>query len=460
MTHSGPVDQDDIIRARNTLLASGRRTPREEVDAYRVLAHVSPASYRPRLVTALQHLSYDATVGRHRPDALALCEEAVAVARTIDSAEPAREDLLYGALDSCQRRLYAAGRRAEGLALRAEMLAVGRARAARTGDPVVRGLETWSAGLSEEGRYAEAADAMTELMDAFLPVQTEPGTHAWSLLRWIAALDDAGRTDEALGVFARLVAMEATEAAEERGPLACHLYALTGYAQLLATHGRRAQAAAVRQEALAVLTELAATGERRSWSGYQSTFWAVLLPRSGAVGEPPSDGGPLPPSGTTPREWSPDARRRHADSLGPLREAVATFAAHAAEAATETATDSSEDAVTRRLTELIRLQRLLTVRSAVHWEDHHHVLFPDRVRPLFDDGVRLARRLLRHDPATGAPVLAQLLVDRATFRTAAEEFGPALADFREALDHLGEAPGPVEPGPPAPAVGPDVSGPV
>ncbi|MFD4572336.1 hypothetical protein ACFWNK_29625 [Streptomyces sp. NPDC058417] len=453
MTHSGPVDQDDIIRARNTLLASGRRTPREEVDAYRVLAHVSPASYRPRLVTALQRLSYDTTVGRHRPDALALCEEAVAVARTIDPAEPAREDLLYGALDSCQRRLYAAGRRADGLALRAEMLALGRARAARTGDPVVRGLESWSAGLSEDGRYAEAADAMTELMEAFLPVAAEPGTLAWSLLRWIAALDDAGRTDEALDVFARLVRMEATEAAEERGPLACHLYALIGYAQLLGTHGRREQAAAVRQKALAVLTELAATGERRSWSGYQSTFWAVLLPRSGAVGEPPADGGPLPPSGTTPMEWSPDARQRHSDSLGPLREAVATLAARAT-------TDSSEDAVTRRLTELIRLHRLLTVRSAVHWEDRHHVLFSDRVRPLFDDGVRLGGRLLRHDPETGAPVLAQLLVDRATFRTAATEFAPALTDFREALGHLGEGPAPTGSGPFASAVPPDVSGPV
>ncbi|MCX5355865.1 hypothetical protein [Streptomyces mirabilis] len=89
MNHSGKVDQDDIVRARNVLLASGRRTPREEVDAYRVLAQVSPASYLPLLARALQRLSYDTSSGKKHAACLALCEEAVAVARSIDSAEPA-----------------------------------------------------------------------------------------------------------------------------------------------------------------------------------------------------------------------------------------------------------------------------------------------------------------------------------------------------------------------------------
>lgn len=105
------VDQDDIVRARNVLLASGRRTPSEEVDAYRVLAHVSPVSYLPLLASALQHLSYDGGSGKRHASCLALCEEAVAVARSIDPAEPGRADVLYQALNTFQRELYEVGRR-------------------------------------------------------------------------------------------------------------------------------------------------------------------------------------------------------------------------------------------------------------------------------------------------------------------------------------------------------------
>ncbi|WNI29238.1 hypothetical protein [Streptomyces sp. ITFR-6] len=139
------VDQDDIVRARNVLLASGHRTPSEKVDAYRVLAHVSPVSYLPLLASALQHLSYDGRSGKRHASCLALCEEAVAVARSIDPAEPGRADVLYQALDRFQRELYRVGRHTEGLALRAEMLAMGRAPAELSGDPVVKGLGEWAA---------------------------------------------------------------------------------------------------------------------------------------------------------------------------------------------------------------------------------------------------------------------------------------------------------------------------
>lgn len=183
MNHSGKVDQDDILWARNVLLASGRRTPREEVDAYRVLAQVSPAGYLPRLAKALQRLSYDTSSGKRHPACLALCEEGVAAARAIDPAEPARADLLYEALNTCQRELYTLGRRAEGLAMRAEMLAIGRAQSELSGNPAVKGLSDWAAGLSEEGRYAEAADALTEWVAAILPNGPGEGRshgHSWS----------------------------------------------------------------------------------------------------------------------------------------------------------------------------------------------------------------------------------------------------------------------------------------
>ncbi|MEU5824865.1 hypothetical protein [Streptomyces sp. NPDC047803] len=424
MHHSGNVDQDDIVRARNVLLASGRRTPREEVDAYRVLAQVSPSSYLPLLARALQRLSYDTSRGRPHPDSLALCEEAVAVARSIDTAEPACADVLYEALDSCQRELYAVGRRAEGLAMRAEMLAIGRAQAELSGAPAA-GLSKWAAGLAEEGRYAEAADAMTELVAAILPYGPASGGLAWSLLEWIAALHDAGRSSEALSAFEKLVSMEAAEAANDRGPMACHLYSLIGYAQMLDAYGRGEQAALVRQEALALLTQWADTDERKSWSSYEASFWAVLLSFSGADGERPASDGPRPPSGAAPIEWSPDAKRRYFDSRHVLRDEVDTLAVLATE-------DPDQ-----YLAEVVRLHRVLTVRSAVYWEHRTH-LFAERVRSLFDEGVGLARQLSQHDPADGTRTLARTLIDRSTFYIAACEFRPALDDFREALGYLGE----------------------
>ncbi|MFE5403003.1 hypothetical protein ACFQ9Z_16970 [Streptomyces sp. NPDC056580] len=81
------------------------------------------------------------------------------------------------------------------------------------------------------------------------------------------------------------------------------------------------------------------------------------------------------------------------------------------------------------LGELVRLQRAFTIRSAVHWEQRSQ-RFVERARPLFDDGVRLARRLSQHDPVDGARALARALIDRSTFHTAAHEFGAAFSAGR------------------------------
>ncbi|MEI5035774.1 hypothetical protein RB201_33415 [Streptomyces sp. S1A(2023)] len=413
------------MRARNVLLASGRRTPREEVDAYRVLAHVSPASYLPLLAKALQRLSYDTGSGTRHASALELCEEAVAVARCIDPAEPARADVLYQALNSHRRQLYHLGRRTEGLARCAEMLDISRAQAESAGAPVVKGLDEWAAGLSEEGRYTEAADAMDELVAALLPQGPRSGGLAWTLLDWIAALHDAGRIDDALAAFEETVTMEAAEAAADRGPMACHLYALIGYAQLLDTHGRDERAAQARQEALAVLTELADTGERKTWSGYQRSFWAALVTLSGTYSDrPPAPDEPRPPSGTAPMR-SPRAQWRDVDSRHALRARVDALTPRAAE---------DPD---RYLAELVRLHRDLTLRTAVFQENRTR-LIADDLRSLYDEGVDLARRLARHDPAEGPRALAGRLIDRSTLHTVAHDFGPALDDFRQALTCLGE----------------------
>uniref|UniRef100_A0AAU2VPG1 Tetratricopeptide repeat protein n=1 Tax=Streptomyces sp. NBC_00008 TaxID=2903610 RepID=A0AAU2VPG1_9ACTN len=420
------VDQDDIVRARNVLLASGRRTPGEEVDAYRVLAQVSPVSYLPLLASALQRLSYDDGSCKRHASCLALCEEAVAVARSIDPAEPGRADVLYRALDTFQRELYRVGRHTEGLALRAEMLAMGRAQAELSGDPVVKGLGEWAAGLSEEGRYAEAADAMTELVAAMLSYEPRSGTLVWSLLEWIAALHDAGRSGEALAAFETLVGTEAAEAADDRRSMAGHLYSLIGYAQMLDAYGRAERAALARQEALVLLERLADTSERKSWSGYRTSFWAVLLSMSGAGSGRPASDGTHPSSGADPMHWSPSAKQRYFDSRHALREEVDTLALRAAE---------DPD---RHLAELVRLNRVLTIRSAVYWKSQTH-RFAKEMHSLFDDGVSLALQLFRHDPEEGKRTLARNLIDRSTFHTATGEFGPALDDFRQALSCLGEA---------------------
>ncbi|MFI5759916.1 hypothetical protein ACIA8F_03125 [Streptomyces sp. NPDC051563] len=421
MDHSGKVDQDDIVRARNVLLSSGRLYPRDKVDAYRVLAQVSPAAYLPLLARALQHLSYQG--GRVHPAALALCEEAVAAARAIDPAEPARGDVLYEALDTCQRELYRAGRRAEGLAMRAEMLAIGRAQAERTGEPSAAGLSRWAAGLSEEGRYAEAADAMTELVAVLLPDGFRSGALAWSLLEWTAVLHEAGRSGEALDAYETLLGMQAVEAAgNDRDRSTARLHTLIGYARMLDAHGRDERAGLVREEAFALLTEVAALGERYSAGGYEVALWAVLLSMPGAGGDRPAPGEPRPPSGMDPLYWSPDTKERHFGSRHALREEVDALAARA--------TDDPD----RHLAELVRRHRVLTVRSTVYWQSRTH-LFAEQLRPLFDEGVELARRLSLHDPAAGTRTLAGSLIDRSAFRIAVGELGSALDDFREALGH-------------------------
>lgn len=415
------------MRARNVLLASGRRTPSEEVDAYRVLAQVSPASYLPLLAVALQRLSYDTGSGTRHASALELCEEAVAVARCVDPAEPARADVLYQALDSHRRELYRLGRRTEGLARCAEMLDISRAQAESAGAPVVKGLDEWAVGLSEEGRYAEAADTMDELVAALRPRGAGSGALAWTLLDWIAALHDAGRVDDALAAFEETVTMEAAEAAADRGPMVCHLYVLIGYAQMLDTHGRDERAALARQEALAVLTELADTGERKTWSGYQQGFWAALVTLSGTYGDrrTPAPDVPRPSSGAAPMRGSARAQWRDDDGRQALRAQVDALAPLAAEAPE------------RHLAELVRLHRDLTLRTAVFQENRTRSI-ADEMRSLYGEGVDLARRLARHDPAKGARALAGRLIDRSALHAVGDDFGPALDDFRQALTCLGE----------------------
>ncbi|MFG2116173.1 hypothetical protein ACGFRB_26635 [Streptomyces sp. NPDC048718] len=391
-----------------------------------MLAQVSPAAYLPKLVGALLGLSFEFRF-RDRPEVqLALCEEALAAARAVDPAEPARVELMRCALSDCQWLLYRLGRRAEGLALRAELLEIGRAEAERAGNARVRGLTEWADAVAEEGRYDEAADALTEWVAAILPDGPQYGQLAWSLVRWVGALDAAGRFGEMLAAYDRLVGVRAADVAVGHAPVADRFQSLIGNARMLDAHERGERAAAVRQKALGVLTELAAEGERRNRSGSrEAEFWAALWSCSAADGGRATPAVPLPPAGAEARTWTADARRNDAEGIDALRGEVDALVPRAAE---------DPD---RYLAELVRIQRTLTVRAGV-WAGREGSELPEEVRSLFDEGVDLARRLHRHRPADGTRILAGRLVERASCRVVSREYGPALDDFREALSLLGE----------------------
>ncbi|WP_406390694.1 hypothetical protein [Streptomyces sp. NBC_00887] len=71
----------------------------------------------------------------------------------------------------------------------------------------------------------------------------------------------------------------------------------------------------------------------------------------------------------------------------------------------------------------------------MYWESRTH-LFVDPVRPLFDEGVALTRRLAEVDGAQVRIPPARALTDRSTLLIAGKRYGEALADFREAVDLL------------------------
>lgn len=87
-------------------------------------------------------------------------------------------DVLYETLNTLQRELYTLGRRAEGLVMRAEMLAIGCAQVELSGDPVVEKLHEWAAGLwrpastRSAGCTVTTPDAVTPASDTAVPSPT------------------------------------------------------------------------------------------------------------------------------------------------------------------------------------------------------------------------------------------------------------------------------------------------
>ncbi|WP_338932168.1 hypothetical protein WEB32_23725 [Streptomyces netropsis] len=373
MNHSENVDHDAVLRARTMLLGSGGLALQQEVEAYRVLADVGPLTYLPRLSRALVWLSQDAY--RDQPEAcLALRAEAVEAARRLDENEPARTELLVDALRAYQQSLYALGRRAEGFSVREEMARVGR-RGYETGqvESPAYGLGSLAAALAEEGRHRESAEAYGQIVDAERP--RPGGVSFWTMVDWTTQLDAAGLPDEALAAFKELVDHTRARLEEGWASLATLIWDLVHYSRMLDARGRCDDAHEARREVDTLLSELAETGERKSWS--------CILPW-----------------------WT------------------ALFALSDKE-------EDEEQAAPDGLAERIAAQRRLTIDAAKRWGSHHH-RFLASLRPSFDEGVELARRLAELDERCGTPALVRALTDRSALLVAGKSYAEALADFREA----------------------------
>jgi tetratricopeptide (TPR) repeat protein len=420
--HDRTVDQDAVLRARTTLLGSGRLGPRQEADACRVLAEVSPRAYLPRLVRALLNLSYE--LGDHPRTRLDVCAEAADAARRLATSAPGRAELLNDALNAYQRLLYVNGRRAEGFFVREEMARAGQQafEAGHVASPVF-GSGPLATALAEEGRHREAAELCGRIVAAARQGDSGEDASFWDMVEWAAELDAAGCHEAALDVFGELVASTRRRQAEGRTSSANLLWELVRYADMLDSSGKADGARAARREAGELLTELAASGENTSWSCILA-WWRILLGLSGRVHEQPRPGEPVLPFGSDTLAWSPGLWAAYVDGRAGLEAAAASLAPLAR-------TDPGN-----HLAQLVTVHRRLTIRSAFFWERRtHRILEP--LLPLFDEGVRLARRLADVDEDAGRDVLARALTDRSTLLVAGKRYGAALDDFREATQVRG-----------------------
>lgn len=427
MNASGKVDQDAVIRARTMLLGSGRPSSHQLIEAYRVLVEVSPLTYRPKLAAALTMAGYHAE--RRSQAQLAFHAEAVENARLIDAGEPKRTDLLVRALGALESALYAVGRRDEGFAVCQEMAEAGRwgFEHGQVTAPVY-GHGRLGVVLAEEGRHKEAAEICGRMVQADGP--QGPASTSWNAMEWAAELDAAGQHDAALEAFAQVVNTSRDKLDSTGYPLAALVWKLVHHARMLDTAGRRQEAGATREEALALLAEMDRTGERISWSNIQSN-WTHLFALSGRHAEPPASAdSPAPAFGAAHHHWSWDVRDAYFDAL-PVLGAVVTTLTKAAR------TDPHQ-----HLPELVVAHRRLAIRSALHSVHYRgnrrHIL--KRLRPTFSQGVVFTRRL--HALTNTEHTLQSLnnaLIDRSMFLLAEKQYGEAYEDFREALTHEGRA---------------------
>ncbi|MEU0557473.1 hypothetical protein [Dactylosporangium sp. NPDC006015] len=411
--------------ARTILIGSRGPSPYEKVKAYRILTRANHHAYQAHLAKALLSLSYQSGHHASPQTRLALLEEAAAAARSVQRDEPRRGELVVQTLDSYQHTLYELGRRAEGLAVREEMATANRlAFAAGERGWVEWGLRYWAHGLAEEGRHADAAAALTELLDVTLR-EDAWGACTWDRLSLTAELDAAGNTDAAVTTLGAILDEDRAKLAAGRTSLSGVFHTLIWHVLLLDRAGRADDADAARHEALDLLHRLAATGEPKNWSGYRYSYAGVLLAVQASNAEPHTAGQPRPAFGVDPSQWSPDLRERYFDESGIARR----------EAPASDRPDTLRDTARRehRLPELAALRRRLAIRTGAYWLWRHGHRFLEPALPAFNDSVDIARRLHTQTTATGGPSLIHALTDRAMILTAGHHYPDALNDYHEAL---------------------------
>ncbi|WP_221320983.1 hypothetical protein [Actinoplanes sp. L3-i22] len=400
---SDEVDQDEVAWAQAVLVKS-RASAAEMVQAYRILAAWKPQVYGLRLAGQLHKRSWNVRTGR-----MALLEEAVTVGRSspLTSARDVRR--YVEVLDSYQSALYEAGRRAEGFDVCAELGRLAR----RADDGSLPGLAVWARCLAESGRHAEAADACAELMVQQRPADGSTWSgQLWGIIRFVAQAHAAGRFEQAHAVLADAIEVDREFVDRGEGQERVLVHLLVYQAWMLRADGCGQAAAEVERDALAVLGSIVrAGGERKVWSGYQSSLWSTLLAASSVTSERDSEG-PLPAFGWSITDWSPDLRE--------------TYSA-------ETAAIAGSAAALTSQPELALMRRELAVRTAVRDEWRSGTRWAQRCASVFDESVVSARRCHDSGDPAGAALLAQALTDRAGLAAADSRFEAANDDLTEAL---------------------------
>lgn len=338
--------------------------------------------------------------------------------------EPKRAELLLDVLGWQQINLYELGRRAEGLAVRAEMAEVSRSVVALSDHRSVSGLRTLAHGLAEEGRHGEAADLLAEVVDRTLGADVY-STPIWDRLSLTAALDAAGRTDAALTTIGGILTDERADLPVDRTSMSDVFHTLHWYAVLLDRAARPHDAASARQEALELARRLATGGEAKNWGSSQYTTAGIILAAQARDAEPTVPGQPQPAFGVDMAYWSRDLRARY------IEEAGADWSGDTA--ADRPGTLSQLARQETRLPELSSLQRRLAIRTGTYWLWRRGYRFLEPALPAFDDSVTAARRRHDQDGPPGRPALGAALADRAMLLVAGHRYADALGDYERAL---------------------------
>ncbi|MEU2392914.1 hypothetical protein [Streptomyces sp. NPDC007369] len=119
MNHSANINHDAVLRARVSLLGSGKPTVRQRVAAYRVLVQVSPLAYLSRLAVDL--IKYSREFADRPEIARALRAESVDAARRLCELESGRQQLLVTSLTALRDQLVLMDRKEEAAAVAGEI---------------------------------------------------------------------------------------------------------------------------------------------------------------------------------------------------------------------------------------------------------------------------------------------------------------------------------------------------